>query len=121
MKYSRILTALPVALILAFAVSGTALAEKDHHKKHGDKSQWSDFRMIQTERHAMIRGLMEVTRDLTNILANLNHKPSANEKEALNKMGKRLSKLIEKDDELSRKMAGKWKKKWSGDKDKDDD
>ncbi len=119
MKHFRTLTALPVALILTLAVSGTAMAEKDHHKKHGDKGQWSDFRMIQTERHKMIRGLMEVTRDLTEILANLNHKPSADEKAALAKMGKRLSKLIEKDDELSRKMAGKWNKKWSGDKDDD--
>ncbi|MBI1195691.1 MAG: hypothetical protein GC138_07590 [Gammaproteobacteria bacterium] len=97
--------------LLAFAGSSMA-ADRDDWKKGNSDAQWDDFRMVQTERHEMIVGIMKITKDLVNIVNNLNHHPSEADKVQLQEMGKKLDELIAKDDELSRKMAGKWNQKW---------
>ena len=115
MKAFRSLSILSLGLFLAFTASGPALASGDHDGDRSMKDKWADFRMIQTERHKMITELMVITRDLTEILRNLNHRPSASEREALAGMAKKLDEMLEHDKEISRKMAHKWKKNWSDD------
>jgi|GEM_PF-2595487 len=106
-----------IALIALLTLTGTSMAaDSDDWKKGNSDDQWADFRMVQTERHEMIVGIMKITKDLVNIVNNINHHPSAADKVQLQDMSRQLDALIAKDDELSRKMAGKWKQKW---KDKD--
>ncbi len=117
MKSTRYL--LPtLVLAIASSIGGPAVASGMHDGDHAKKEdKWADFRMIQTERHKMITGLMTITRDIAEILRHLNHKPSASEKEALARMTRELDEMLRHDKEISRKMADKWKKNWSGDKD----
>ncbi len=115
MKHFRSLCGLGLFLIVAG--SGPAMASPDHDGDHSMKDKWADFRMIQTERHKMITQLMVITRDLTEILRNLNHRPSDAERESLARMTKTLDEMLEHDKAISRKMAHKWKKNWSGDRD----
>ena len=108
---------LMIASIVLLGLAGTSMAaDRDDWNKSKSDAQWEDFRMVQTERHEMIVGIMKVTKDLVNIVNNLNHHPSADDKVQLQDMTRQLDAMIAKDDKLSRKMAGKWKQKW---KDKD--
>ena len=118
MKAFRYLSILNLGLFLAFAASGPVLASDDHDGDRSMKDKWADFRMIQTERHKMITELMVITRDLAEILRNLNHRPSAAERDALAGMARKLDEMLEHDRKISRKMAHKWKKNWSDDKGK---
>lgn len=100
-----------LAALLTFA--GASMAEdRDDWKKGSSDAQWDDFRMVQTERHEMIVGLMKITKGLVDIVNNLNHHPSDADKAQLQEMSNKLDALIAKDDEMSRKMAGKWNQKW---------
>ena len=123
MKYFKLL--LP-AMFLAVLVSGNAQAEMDHHgkmdddkhagmsdmdKKGSHKKDWSDFKMMMTNRHKMMRDMMAMNRDVMKILVGLNHKPSADEKQQLSDMIMKLDKMIAMDKEMGMKMKDKWKMK----------
>jgi len=103
-----------IVLIALLTLAGASWAEDrdGDWKKDKDAAQWDDFRMVQTERHEMIVGIMKITKDLVKIINDLNHHPSESDKVQLQDMSRQLDAMIAKDDELSRKMAGKWKQKW---------
>jgi len=121
MKYHKIL--LPVVFLM-FLVSGYAHAEMGHEKMGGDhagmsdmdkkgshKKDWSDFKMMMTKRHKMMRKMMGMNRDVMKILLGLNHKPSADEKKKLSEMINKLDDMIAMDKEMGMKMKDKWKMK----------
>ncbi len=112
----------PSLIIMLFALmtlaSSSMASDRDWKKDNDSAQQWDDFRMVQTERHEMIVGIIKITKDLVNIVNNLNHHPSKADKSQLQDMGKQLDAMMAKDDELSRKMASKWNKKWKKGDDK---
>jgi len=99
-----------IAMVLS---AGTVLASDD---KDGSKEDWSDFRMMMTERNKMVRSMMAMTRETMMIIRDMNHKPSADDKKKLDGMITDIDKLIEHDVETGKKMMKKWKKDDWGDK-----
>jgi len=110
-------------IVMFFALltlaSVSMASDRDWKKDKDGAQQWDDFRMVQTERHEMIVGIMKITKDLVNIVNNMNHHPSKADKSVLQDMNRKLDAMMAKDDELSRKMAHKWNKKWKNGDDKD--
>lgn len=106
---NRLILVLLTSLLFTTAV----WADKDD-KERRDDDQWSDFRMVMTQRHEMMVGMMKMTRETMEILKNLNHKPSAAEKEKLAMMIEDLDRMMARDKEMSNKMMHKWNKddKW---------
>lgn len=99
-------------MVLMLLVSGMALAEKSNDHHNGDKKEdWSDFRMMMTDRHKMMVSMMNMQKKTMEILQGLNHKPSASEKKKLGKMIVKLGDMIAEDKAISKKMM----KKWNGD------
>jgi len=108
MRMMNVLAMVMVTMLL----TGTAWAADDGQKM----DEWADFRTMMTERHKMVRGMMEMNSELMKIVKNLNHKPSAAEKEKLGNMIKDIDTMIAHDVEIGKKMMKKWKKKDWGDK-----
>jgi len=99
-------------LMATMFLSGAAWAGEDGQKM----DEWADFRTMMTERHKMVRGMMEMNRELMVIIKNLNHKLSGEDKEKLGNMIKDIDTMIAHDVEIGKKMMKKWNKKDWGDK-----
>jgi hypothetical protein len=78
--------------------------------------EWTDFRIMMTERHKMVRSMMTMTRETMEIVKNMEHHPSAADKKKLDNMIKDVDTMIEQDVEIGKKMMKKWKKEDWGDK-----
>lgn len=102
MKTMRILALMMLMLVL----SGGAWAEDSNEKD----DEWADFRMMMTERHQMVRNMMAMNREMMVILKNLDHRPSAADKEKLDNMIKDMDDMIAHDVEIGKRMMKKWKK-----------
>jgi len=80
-----------------------------------NNDEWADFRMMMTERHKMVRSMMAMNREMMVILKDLNHRPSAADREKLGNMIKDIDDMIAHDVEISKRMMKKWKKEdWGG-------
>lgn len=101
-----------VAVMLLASVGTVMASDKD--KKDGD--DWADFRMMMTERNKMVRSMMAMTRETMKIVRDMDHRPSAADKQKLSDMIDDIDKLIEHDVDTGKKMMKKWKKDDWGDK-----
>jgi len=108
MKALRVVI-LPMAMLFA---SGAVLADSDDQKKQ----DWSDFSAMMTERSKMLRDTMMMTRETMKIVKDMNHHPSAADKEKLETMIKEIDVLMEHEAEIGKKMMKKWQKKDWGNK-----
>jgi len=110
MKALRIVM-LPMVMLFA---SGAVLADSDD--KNGE--DWSDFSKMMTERSKMLRETMMITRETMKIVRDMNHHPSAAEKDKLDKMIKEMNGMMEHEADLGKKMMKKWKKEdWGSNRD----
>ena len=101
-----------VAVVMCLSAGVVMADSKD--KKDGD--DWAVFRTMMTERNKMVRSMMAMTRETMKIVRDMNHKPSAEDKDKLNTMINDIDKLIEHDVDTGKKMMKKWKKDDWGDK-----
>ncbi|MBI5451647.1 MAG: hypothetical protein HY940_09865 [Gammaproteobacteria bacterium] len=93
-------------------VSGTSLARSDDADKGMDKDkadQWGDFRMMMTERHKMLRAVLEMQQETMRIVKDIDHHPSKADQDKLAKMITQLDEFIARDEEISKQMMNKWK------------
>jgi len=106
------ITSMLAMLVMMTLLTGTVWADD----KAKDMDEWADFRTMMTERHKMVRSMMEMTREMMVIVKNLDHRPSAAEKAKLESMIKDTDAMIAHDVEIGKKMMKKWQKKDWGDK-----
>lgn|GEM_PF-6363831 len=92
-----------LAGLLVLAVfSGVAWADKGHMGMGGDRP--SGYHEMMQKRHQMMTDMMQMLKTTMGILKGLNHRPTADEQEALGKMMKKLDKMTAWHDEMFRKM-----------------
>lgn len=108
MKALRVVM-LPMVLLF---VSGAVLADSDDK----NSEDWKDFSAMMTERSKMLRSTMMMLRETMQIVKDMNHHPSAADKEKLEKMIDETNTLMEHEAETGKKMMKKWKKEDWGDK-----
>lgn len=108
MKALRVVM-LPMVMLFA---SGAVLADSDEN----NDENWNDFSAMMTERSKMLRTTMMMLRETMQIVKDMNHHPSAADKEKLAKMIDETNGLMEHEAELGKKMMKKWKKEDWGDK-----
>lgn len=113
MKALRIVI-LPMVMLFA---SGAVLADNDDK----NSEDWKDFSAMMTERSKMLRSTMMMVRETMKIVRDMNHHPSAADKEKLNKMIDEVGDLMEHEADVGKKMMKKWKKEdWGGKRGSDD-
>lgn len=102
-----------IVMVVCLMISTSVWADDNDWKNK--KDDWSDFRVMMTERHKMTREIMAMTKETMVIIKNLNHKPSDSDKTRLDEMIKKLDEMMAHDKEISERMMKKWHHGNSGD------
>jgi len=92
------------ALLVLAVFSGTAWAGEGRMSMGMSGERPSVYHEMMQKRHQMMTDMMQMLKTTMGILKGLNHRPSADEQEALGKMMEKLDKMTAWHDEMFRKM-----------------
>ncbi len=88
-------------LLLSSALVGALIITPAFASSHNDmKDKKKDYKEHYMKRHQMNMDMMQMLSETMTILSNLNHMPSAKEKERLNEMIKQLNEMMKTHEEM---------------------